>query len=450
MYNHYFAGLTGKVVTPRNPAYKMARQEWNRAIQKFPLAIVYCFHKNDVSNAICWARRNRADIRIRSGGHNYEGYSTGNSVLVIDVSRMNGLSFDSSRHLIKVQGGIKNRQLYAFLGSQGYPFAGGTCPTVGLSGYALGGGWGYSCRYFGLGCDNLVELELVDYTGRIITANQCRNADLFWACRGAGGGNFGVIVSMTFRVPARVDKVTLFELYYPHASKQAQVDFLATWQDWLRTLDIRMGLQSSTYNSAEEGLATYARGLFYGSAEEANDILQPFANITGVILTLKYLTFLEAITEIEDSYPDSEKFKTTGRFVNRQYNRRELEHLVDIIREERPPGSIITSIGSYALGGTVKDIGPHDTAFFYRDADYILNIGSVWEKEKYADQNIDWVRKHFRYIKSITEGSYINFPYSGLLRYEAAYFGQNVSRLEKIKRKYDPFNVFSFPQSIRS
>ncbi len=158
-----FNGLTGRVVTPDDPCYHELRQVYNRAVQKFPLAIVYCQNQEDVSNAVLWSRRNHICLRIRNGGHNYEGYSTGDDILDIDISEMNQLAIDENAHLLHVQGGVTNKQLYEFVSSKGYPFPGGTCPTVGVGGYALGGGFGLSCRYFGLGCDNLLEIRMVNY-----------------------------------------------------------------------------------------------------------------------------------------------------------------------------------------------------------------------------------------------------------------------------------------------
>ncbi|WP_373921149.1 FAD-binding oxidoreductase [Rossellomorea marisflavi] len=197
----FFEGLTGEIVTPKSPEYTDSRQEWNRAINKFPLVIVYCVEKQDVANAVRWARKRCVPIRIRSGGHHYEGYSTGNCVLVIDISRLNRLGLDREKNLLRMEAGAKNTAVYDFVGSNGYAFPGGTCPTVGVSGFTLGGGWGYSSRLLGLGCDSLVELELVNDQGKLIKANKDTNADLFWACRGAGSGNFGVVVGMMFQLP---------------------------------------------------------------------------------------------------------------------------------------------------------------------------------------------------------------------------------------------------------
>lgn len=444
--NQYFNGLTGKLITRKSPFYNEARQVWNRAIQRYPLAIVYCNDKNDVANAVIWARHHCVPIRIRSGGHNYEGYSTGNDVLVIDVSNLNSIGIIDN-HLY-VDGGINNKQLYDFISSEGYPFPGGTCPTVGLSGYASGGGWGLSCRLLGLGCDSLVELELVDAEGRIIKANSVENKELFWACRGAGGGNFGIIVSMVFRLPPKVDMVTFFQFHYPDADQNKQAKFIGVWQKWLNDLDQRMSAQANVYHSQEDDFAISGRGLFYGTEAEAQCLLQPIISLGGCRLTLEYLSFYEAITQIGEIYPDSEKFKSTGRFVVKPLNPQEIYEAAGLIRAV-PIGSVFSSINLYSLGGKVSEKSPDETAFFYRDASYIILIQSVWEEAQYALDNKRWVSRKFKYLKSITQGSYINFPYSGLLDYNAAYYGGNVKRLRLVKSKYDPENVFRFPQSIR-
>ena len=440
-----YCGLTGEVITPDDPGYEEARQEWNRAIQKLPLAIVYCSTVCDVSNAICWARNSCVSIRIRSGGHNYEGYSVGNVVLVIDISRMNGLEIDRENNLLKAQGGVKNNQLYGLVAAEGYPFPGGTCPTVGVSGYALGGGWGYSCRHLGLGCDSLLELELVDYSGKIILANECCNPDLFWACRGAGGGNFGVVVSLTFKLPPKVHRVSLVELYLPGSTEETQAIFIDAWQRWLIGLDERLTIIANMYNSQREGLAIYGRGIFYGPPEEAAEILQPLASIEGMRLTLQYIPFFEAINQIGESYPDSEQFKSTGRFVYEEYDQKEIAEIVGLIRT-RPEGSILACVSVYALGGKVSNDA---TAFYHREAKYIIGFQSVWLEQQYAQKNTEWVQQKFDYLKSITMGSYVNFPYSDLPDYEEAYYGRNAGRLERVKSIYDPLDVFTFPQSIK-
>ena len=154
-----FKKLTGKVITKDDFEYEESRQAWNRAIQKYPQAIVYCQNEEDVMNALKFSKENKIPFRIRSGSHHYEGYSTGNDLLVIDVSHLNKIKLDEVNQIVTVEGGVRNRELYEAVCGAGYPFPGGGCPTVGVAGFTLGGGWGYSARMLGLGCDNLIEAE---------------------------------------------------------------------------------------------------------------------------------------------------------------------------------------------------------------------------------------------------------------------------------------------------
>lgn len=441
-------GLTGEVVTRRNSKYEAARQEWNRSIQKFPLIIVYASEVKDVSNAIKWAVKNQIDLRIRSGGHHYEGYSVGNNVLVIDISRLNTIKMDSSSRTITAGGGVRNEQLYEFAGKRGYPFPGGTCPTVGVSGYVLGGGWGYSSRFLGLGCDSLIELELVNAEGELLKASKNKNKDLFWACKGAGGGNFGVVVSMTFRLPPKIGSVTLVQLYRPEASPAVMEQFLLTWQKWLTKADRKMTISATLYDSSSEGMAIFGRGFYYGPPDEAKKILAPFSKIIGMEISAEEKTFLEAVREVAETYPPSEKFKSTGRFVYKPYTRDEIRTLAELI-QNKPPGSIFAGFTVYALGGKVKDVNPEETAFYYRNARYIAGIQSVWEEDRFASANQRWVVQRFQTLESLTEGSFVNFPISELKNYETAYFGGNAERLRKVHDRYDPSRVFQFPQAIR-
>lgn len=443
----FLCGLTGDIVTPFDPVYCEARQGFNRGIQSFPLIIVYCRNNCDVSNAVIWARKHCVPIRIRSGGHNYEGYSNGDCILIIDISRMNHMNIDESLNQLYVQGGVTNGQVYQFVSSKGYPFPGGTCPTVGVSGYSLGGGWGLSCRNFGLGCDSLIEVELVNYEGAIIKANHEKHCDLFWACRGAGGGNFGVIVSMTFNLPPRVKNVTLIEIDYLNVVPEEQEEFLYTWQEWLKTADKRITLISRIYNSADEGLAMLVRGIFYGEEEVAKQIMSAFLALDGAVYNIESMTFLEAVTVIGSAYPPSEKFQSVSRFVLRDFTCDERAELVDIVRT-RPQGSVFAGISMYALGGRVSEIGTEETAFFYRNANYIIWLETVWEENRFAEDNREWINDEFSYFESITGGSYVNFPYGVLPDYLNEYYGNHTNILMKIKKKYDPHNIFSFPQSI--
>lgn len=439
-------GLTGTVVTPDNPAYEEARLMWNRAIDKFPGAIVFCDSKCDVRNAILWARRNYVPFRVRNGRHNYEGFSTGNGVLVIDVSRLMDLDMDGS--YVAAQGGVNNSMIYDMVAPLGYPFPGGSCPTVGVAGYAMGGGTGPMSRLLGLGCDSLEAVELVNADGQLITASRERNPSLFWALRGAGDGNFGVAVRTIFRLPEKVDRVTLVILYYPNTDAAEQTRFICTWQQWLSKSDERITLQAPVYHDVAEGYAVFARGIFFGSRQQAQQAVEMLTRLPGCEASFEEMTIYEAIKRIEDSIPETEKFKSSSRFIGRLLSREEIEIMVEMMRNY-PEGSIFAGLTMYALGGQVMKVSPRRTAFFYRSSPYMLGLQSIWTEDRYAKLNTEWVQSRLDYINRITAGSYVNFPNSDLVNYEREYWGDNVADLRRVKQVYDPCNVFRFPQSIR-
>jgi hypothetical protein len=253
---------------------------------------------------------------------------------------------------------------------------------------------------------------------------------------------------MVFRLPPKVDGVTYFEFYYPDANRKKQTGFIGIWQQWLQNLDERMSLQANVYHSPDKGFAIFGRGLFYGTEPEAQLLLQPVLSLGGCRLTLEHLTFYEAIQIIGSIYPDHERFGAAGRFIVRPLNPQEIYEATGLIREV-PAGSVYSSLNLYALGGKVERKDPSDTAFFYRDAEYIMLIQTVWEEERFEAENRRWLNRKFRYLESVTQGSYVNFPYRYTDDYPDSYYGGNANRLRMVKETYDPDNVFRFAQSIR-
>lgn len=437
-----------EIITPNSPYYNSTRLIWNRSIERYPDSIAYCRSYSDVQEAILFARNCKREIRIRSGGHNYEGFCIADQAFIIDISGLNEMHINYSKNTVTVQGGVINAQLYNFLAVRGYPFPGGTCPTVSISGFTLGGGWGYTARYYGLGCDNLLECKMVDYNERLLTANETTNPALFWALRGAGSGNFGVVVEFTFRLPPKVENVTLFEIYYPNQSKEQQIDFLTTWQSFITKATNRINMNGGIYNTAEDGIYSYLRGLFLGTKEDLDNVLTPFSALPDYTLATRYTSFLEAMNQIFSTYPPKEYFKSGGRFVTTNLSKQSIQNLVDILWKERPNGSYLTSINVFGLGGRVKDIPIDETAFYFRYSNYILQTQSVFEDNRYRRENINFVINNYHYIETITSGSYINFPFTPLKDYMLSYYGPHAYRLIYVKHRYDPYNVFHYEQSI--
>ncbi|MGL4523825.1 MAG: FAD-binding oxidoreductase [Bacilli bacterium] len=438
--------LTGKVIYRTDDGYRSARQEWNRSQQYFPRIIVYCYTNHDVSNAVCYARYYNIPLRIRSGGHNYEGYSTGNQTLIVDVSAMNTLVYNEFSHSVTVGAGATNGDVYGFLGKMDIPFPGGTCPTVGIVGYTLGGGWGLTCRAFGLGCDNVLHVTLVTAEGKILHVSQQKNADLFWAIRGGGNANFGVVTSLTFKLPPPIKKVTLCEWYMPNATLPEMRDFWQTWQQWLPETDHKLSAICSLYNDAKEGTGIFGRSLWLGNETEARQQMQPLLRTLRLQSSFTEETFQQALQKIGSYYPPYESFKSSGRFVSTLSDQQIIELLPTLF--QRPPFSNFTGYSLYSLGGAVSEKSSADTAFYYRDANYMLAFQTVWTHPLAKKQNIEWFERKWPLVQRNTDGAYVNFPYGGYENYMQHYWHSNVEKLREIKTKYDCHNVFSFPQSI--
>jgi FAD/FMN-containing dehydrogenase len=231
--------LTGRVVMPTDAQYEKARlvSNYYSSMDSRPKAIVYCQNVQDVQNAVKWARCHHVPIRIRSGGHNHEGFSTGTDVVVIDVSEMKKVQVDKEKGVATVQPGITGGELYHTLFKEGLTQVGGTCEDVGISGLVLTGGMGPLARIKGLTCDTLVSFDMVDAHGNVITAtadNEHKN--LFWAACGGGAGNFGVLTSITLKVyPAK--QVTWFNIGWNWDQPIEEV--IAQWQKFFLNGDRR-------------------------------------------------------------------------------------------------------------------------------------------------------------------------------------------------------------------
>jgi FAD/FMN-containing dehydrogenase len=223
--------LTGEVVRPTDPGYDAARIGWNRLYERYPEAIVFCRNAADVVNAVSWARQAGLAFRARSGRHNLEGWSAIDGGLVVDVSRMKGITIDDEAGTATVETGLVQKEAVAALGATGYAIPTGSEGEVGLGGVVLGGGFGLLTRRMGLACDALLAVDIVVADGadsaRLIHADADNHADLLWACRGGGGNNFGIATRYTVKLTELTD---VSFVYAKWDSREQLGDILRSWQ----------------------------------------------------------------------------------------------------------------------------------------------------------------------------------------------------------------------------
>ncbi|GMX64695.1 FAD-binding oxidoreductase [Paenibacillus elgii] len=442
--------LTGHVVRPGDPGYEEARMNFNARFSKYPAAIVFCEHVEDVANAVRWARENGYPIRVRSGRHCYEDFTLAEGGIVIDVSPMNGVRLDPEKRTAVVQTGIRQLPLYETLWQDGVTVPGGTCPTVGIAGLTLGGGYGFLSRLHGLACDQLLEVETVLASGQVIRANDREHADLLWASRGGGGGNFGIATSFTFRVHP-VSNVAIYRIAWPWQDLPL---LLNAWQHWAPSVDER--LTPSLVLSASSNDYCYSSGQYVGPERRLRELLAPLLSV-GTPLETEIMTvpYLEAMYRFGGLKKEHEqwqmtperrhRFKNSGAFVYRPLPPRAISAIAAFLHAAPSPSCMIIF---ESLGGRLGRIPPHATAFVHRRASFHMQYITQWDDPAADEAHLRWAENIRKTLLPYTFGQYVNYPNVFDPNWAHAYYGSNLNALRRIKRKYDPDNVFRFAQSI--
>jgi FAD/FMN-containing dehydrogenase len=420
-----------------------------------PQGIAVCVSPQDAAACVIWARDNGVPLAIRSGGHNYAGFSTTRGLL-IDVRGMLAISVDQDAGTVTAAGGANNADAGAALKPYGLYFPGGRCPTVGLSGLTLGGGWGFSCRHLGMTCDSLVSTELVTANGEIVTASETENPDLFWAVRGAGGGNFGVHTSFTYKT-VTVSEVTVFSLSWSGGETAALVDGLSRMQlDAPRELGLRLAVapQSRMPRSDPAPLDIDLIGLYWGPQSDVMEFLAAVEQIQPAdARTVRQMPFAAAREFLAATTPTGTYEIKTG-FVRRALPATGIATMLEWINAMpgSPSRAQESTAGLYCWGGKVNDLAPDANAFVHRNADFLFKCEVLWEPQDPPDlitANLEWVEGfHAAMQPYLSGGAYQNFTDRGQTDWQDAYYGENFARLVDIKRAWDPANLFHFAQGI--
>ncbi|MFC0275002.1 FAD-binding oxidoreductase [Metabacillus herbersteinensis] len=438
--------LTGRVIFKGDPGYDEARKNWNPYTDTFPLVFVFAQNQYDVSNALKWARENNVPLRARSGRHALERkMSVVKNGIIIDVSDMDRIRLNSKKEVALVETGAHVGPIVKALARKGFMSPFGDSPTVGIGGITLGGGIGVLQRSISLISDNLIGLKMVDAQGRILKADENNNSDLLWASRGGGGGNFGICTEYMLKVHRAPEKATTFEIIWPW--EQLETVFKA-WQRWAPFVDDRLGTILEIF-SKRNGLL-HATGLFLGSKAELTDLLEPLTTAgTPSEVSIQTFTYPNAVENLLPPEPIPGRTDMKNKFSSAWG----LDLFPDkAIRTMRRFLEESTGIDSNFFflnwGGVVSRISPEATAFFWRDPKFYLEWNATWTDPFDAQRNIALVERTRDMLKPFIEGSYVNVPDFNIENFGTAYYGTNFDRLQRVKAKYDPKNVFNYPQSI--
>ena len=440
--------FAGEIITRESEHYETSRWIWNRAIDVRPKALLYCKNIVDVCTAINYVRYSNDTCRITTGGHSNLGFCTGDDTIVINVGRINECEYNEESHLLYTGCGQTSYSVCKTLLKHKCFYPGPDASSC-IGTWAMCGGIGCGSRIFGLGCDHLIQAEMVDYRGEIVIANYYQNQDLFWALRGAGAGNFGVVTGLTYALPPIEISTCYFELYIPICTRSIMVEFLEVWIHWLEEGEFRMNSQITLCNTFHEGKYLHAFGISCLAVEETKRKLRCFEAVRGLRIVCESRNYCGILESRHFFRAPCVKQCCLGRFCHECLERREIEALVDIIWGRRAEGSILSSLTFTGMGGMISNYSNQATSFCYRDAKFLITLRTEWFDNECYSENLFWMLQKYECIKCFTRGGYIYQPYKNYENYETEYYGENVEWLKQVKAKYDPYSFFQFPQCLK-
>jgi len=458
--------LKGPLVLPGQPAYPAARELFNPRLQISPRAIAFCESSHDIAAVIDFARSTGWPISARSGRHSFAGYSNTRGI-VADVSRLDHVLYDPATRTVRVGAGANNQHVYERLVlPHGVAIPAGTCPTVGVAGLTLGGGFGRLMRKAGLLIDSLLAVRIVLANGSIVAATPNSAADLFWACRGGGGGNFGIVSEFTFKVSPPIPAVTTFGLSFDWGQAAAALDV------WQRTVPQLPGeVAYSTFRAlrtpAPGGsfkLSATVGGHFHGDEATLRAMLAPLIALGPLRTTIHSVPLSVA------ALPDACTRTTTGLvsctapkhpnyqrsdFVDALIPAAGIQTLLSQIeRWPGGPGAAEGGVQIEALGDCQVNRVPSDaTAFVHRSSLFHIVYLDFWgagDSPAVVAANLAWGRDTYVAMRPYASGhAYQNYIDASLSDWPRAYYGANYPRLQRVKARYDPHDLFRFAQGIR-
>ncbi|MGW2670533.1 FAD-binding oxidoreductase [Streptomyces sp. NPDC001272] len=467
--------MDGRVVLPGDADYAEARQLFQpRYDSVAPGAVAYPAHAGDVAVCLDFARRTAAPVVPRGGGHSYAGWSTVAAGLVVDVGTMARVAVAGDE--VHVGAGARLADVHAALAGRGLGVPAGLCPSVGIAGLTLGGGLGLASRAHGTTSDRLTGARVVTPDGMVREAGPDRDPELFWALRGGGGGNFGVVTEFRLRTHP-VGDAAFAELHWPGGASAAVV---RGWQRWLGALPDPFWSQAEFTVEAGSHAALAVRVVCLDGRAELERELARLAGLVGReprdswITVRGYGDTVRAMAGCPDGGP--ERCRLPGRLPGRDPRGRlgrdayaarsdfwgapglpdaAVDTVLDAVGRygrEVPPGGVGVVQFDGVCGGAVNRVPAGATAFVHRDSAFLAQYLAYWPPSATtADtaRHLRWLDGLWQALRPWAGGrAYQNYADPRLPGWRAAYYGPNLARLERVRRAYDPGRLLRFPQAV--
>ncbi|CAO5193006.1 FAD/FMN-dependent dehydrogenase [Frankia sp. AiPs1] len=472
--------LTGPLLRPGSPGYTTASQLYDPAFDTIrPAAVARAASPADVTACVDFARQTELPITARAGGHSYGGYSS-TTGLVVDVTEMSTVT-TAADGTARIGAGALLVDVYDRLGQAGRALPAGSCPTVGIAGLSLGGGIGVLSRRHGLTCDRMLSADVVLASGELVHTDADHDADLFWALRGGGGGNVGIVTSFTFATHEATPLV-LFTCHWPWS---AAADVLAAWQRWISdpggapdTVWSSCVLSSAPRSGVGGTPVLRLSGVSCGGSDDAaiaglRTVLAGLADAAGHQPSStsvgrrdhRTAMLIEAGCAGMDVAACHLRGRTAGGTLPRIAQRAASAFLLEPIsaagistllgtieQRQRTAGAGSAAVILDAWGGEINRVAPGDTAFVHRSAiasaQYVAGY-SINDSTARKDANQGWLRSTVAAMAPFVSASaYQNYIDPELAHWDQAYYGDNLARLRRVKRAYDPDDLLHFAQGV--
>ncbi len=434
-------------VAPGDALYDSTLPSYNLRTELKPALRVLTKTPRGVAQTLDWLRTTNTPFALRSGGHCFEGFSQSTSV-VVDTRLMNDITLDPHTGTLSVGAGTTLGQIYKFVAPRGFAFPGGSCPTVGITGHTMGGGFGLIARGRGLACDALAGIDLIDADARPIHADASANPDLFWACRGGGGGTFGAATGLQFRLEP-VGLIVVYAVTWTLSIGQAAALF-KTWQDWAPNApDTITGIFKLSKRS-DGRMTLHAAGQSTGSLAQLRRELRALTDAAepGSGPTFTTMPFLSAVNHFAGGWGyETQISKAKSDYITRKLDDAGIDALIGGIAA-LPANEVVAICDAY--GGATARVAGDATAFAYRaGTQFCIQYYTSWASAAVGTRRLADIRALYAAMRPYSGGAYVNYCDLDLADWQQAYWRQNLPRLRAIKAKADPANVFHHAQSVR-
>lgn len=442
--------LRGRLIEPADPDFEKARLVYNRMINRIPMLIAQCADVADVISSVKFGRDHDLLIAVRGGGHNAAGLGVCDGGLVIDLAAMNYVHVDPKKKTVLVGGGALWRDVDHATHAFGLAVPSGIISTTGVGGLSLGGGLGYLTRHYGLTIDNLLAVEMVLADGRYVAANAKEHSDLFWAVRG-GGGNFGVVTSFLFKAhPVHTDYGGPMMWPLEDASEMMR---------WYRSFIVEAPIDLSGFfafntvpPSAPFPEHLYGKKMcaivwcYTGPMKKADKVFAAIRKVKKPALDLVGPIPHPALQSMFDRlYPPGLQWYWKADFVQTLSD----EAIALHVKYAQKLPTLESTMHLYPVDGAASRVKKTATPWWHRDAHWAEVIVGVDPNPAKAKEITEWAKEYWGALHPHTlGGAYINFMMEEGGDQIRATYGKNYDRLVKIKKRYDPTNVFRVNQNI--